>query len=170
MRGSRGFSLAEILVTLGVIGVLTAAALPSFADFVRAVRLNSKMGELTSDIALARSEAVKRNSRVLLCARNTPTGVACTAAPTAAAWMNGWLVCYDADGDGACDATTAALPNPIKRHDALVAPIALAGPTATIIFYPIGSSSGVSNFTMTAGTKTQTANVAPSGSITKSSS
>jgi len=164
--GARGFTLIELLIVLTIAAVLLAIGMPSFRDFVRETRAGSAMGTLNADIQLARSEAVKRNSRVLLCARASATSSSCIGAPSTSAWMNGWLVCYDRNSDGACDASTAAEPNPIKVQGALEAPLALAGPAATLVMFPVGSASAGSVFNVTSGTgTTRTATIQPSGSV-----
>jgi len=163
---STGFTVIELLMVMAIAAVLLAVGMPSFVEFARETRAGSAMSSLTGDVQLARSEAVKRNSRVLLCARASATSTSCTAAPSAGAWMNGWLVCYDRNADGACDAATAADPNPIRVQGALSAPLSLSGPAATLIFFPIGSASTGATFTVTSSTDTvRTATIAPSGSI-----
>ena len=80
--------------------------------------------------------------------------------------MNGWLVCYDRNSDGACDASTAAEPNPIKIQGEIQAPLAVNGPAANLIMFPTGSTSTGSVFTVTGGTAvTRTATIQPSGSV-----
>ena len=135
---SKGFSVVELLIVMAVAGILMAIGMPSFVDFTRDVRAGSMMSTLTADIQSARSEAVKRNARILFCARATATGNSCTGAPGANVWMNGWLVCYDRDSDGACDASTAAEPNPITVQGAIQAPLAIVGPAANRIMFPTG--------------------------------
>ena len=83
--------------------------------------------------------------------------------------MNGWLVCFDANADGACDATSTADPNPVRTHAALAAPLALTGPAAAVTFLPVGSALAAATFSMTGSTTvtvTRTATVALSGSVT----
>jgi type IV fimbrial biogenesis protein FimT len=161
-----GFSVIELLIVMAIAAILMALGMPSFVDFTRDIRAGSMMGTLTADIQSARSESVKRNARILFCARATPTSTSCTAAPAAAAWMNGWLVCYDRDSDGACDASTAAEPNPIRVQGAIQAPLAIAGPAVNLVMFPTGSTSAGSVFTVTGGTAvTRTATIQPSGSV-----
>lgn len=161
-----GFTIIEVIIVLAIASILMAIGMPSFQEFSRNMRAGSTMGALVNDIQLARSESVKRNTRVLFCARATPASSACAGAPIANTWMNGWIVCQDGDANGNCDASTAANPNPIKIQGALAAPMALTGPAATLIVFPVGSASAGSVFTITGGTNvTRTATVAPSGSV-----
>lgn len=163
---SNGFTVIELLIVMTIAVVLIAIGMPSFVEFTRETRAGSAMTSLTGDIQLARSEAVKRNSRVLFCARASATSSSCSGAPSASAWMNGWLVCYDRNADGACDASTAADPNPIRVQGALSAPLSVSGPAATLIFFPIGNASTGATFTLTGSTATtRTATIALSGSI-----
>ena len=162
----RGFTVIELMIVLTIGAILLAIGMPSFVDFMRESRAGSAMSALTGDLQLARSEAVKRNARVLLCARANPTSTACTAAPSATAWMNGWLVCMDRNVDGACDASTAADPNPIRVQSGFSAPVSVSGPAATIVYFPVGNASAGGAFTVTAETSTtRTATVAPSGTV-----
>src|SRR5436190_23104803 len=94
-RRTRGFTAVEILMALAVLGILAALAAPSFRDFANEQRLSSAVGGLAADLQFARTEAIKRNARVLMCAR-TPGATSCAGTAT---WQNGWVVCYDADGD-----------------------------------------------------------------------
>jgi type IV fimbrial biogenesis protein FimT len=168
-RKARGVTIIELLVVLTVLAVTVTLGAPSFVDFVRNMRLASVMSDLNADLLLARSESIRRNNRVLLCPRSTTTSTVCAAAVVAATWMNGWLVCYDADADGACDATSATDPNPIRVRNGPSAPLSLTGPAAVVTFFPIGSASGAATFTGTGGTSTtRTLTLAPSGSITSS--
>ncbi len=158
-----GFSVIELIIVMAIACILLALGLPSFVNFTRDVRAGSMMSQLTADIQVARSEAVKRNTRILLCARN---GNACTGAPAAAAWMNGWLVCYDRDSNGACDPSTAAEPNPIKAQDAIAAPLAIAGPAVNLVMLPTGATSAGAVFSVTGGTAiSRTATIQASGSV-----
>jgi len=161
-----GFTVIELLIVLAIATILMTYGMPSFVNFIRDVRASSVMNRLTSDIHLARNESVKRNARVLLCARANATSSSCSGAPAATTWMNGWLVCYDRDGDSACDAGTADDPNPIKVEGALATPISISGPAATLVMFPVGSISAGSTFTVTSGTgTTRAATVASSGSV-----
>jgi len=161
-----GFTLIEIFITLAILSIFLAIGMPSFVDFTRDVRAGSMMGALTNDIQLARSESVKRNARVLFCARATVTSNACIGAPTTTAWSRGWLVCHDTDADGTCDASTATDPNPIKIQGAPPAPLTITGPAATLVMFPVGNASANATFTLTGGNAVvRTATIAPSGSV-----
>ena len=161
-----GVTMIELMVVVAIAAIFATIAMPSFTDFLRQVRLSSTMDELSGDLYLARSEAIKRNARVLMCARSTTTSTICATAPATSTWMNGWLVCYDANSDGVCDATSASDPNPIKVHAPPSSPISLSGPAATVTFLPVGNALKAATFTMTGSTiTTRTASVATSGSV-----
>lgn len=70
MRGSairlNGFTLIEMMVTVAILGVLLAIAVPQLTDFVRKSQLISIAEELQRSIQLARSEATRNNKPILL--------------------------------------------------------------------------------------------------------
>lgn len=78
-QGHHGFTLIELLITIMVIGVLAALALPSFGSFVAQQRIKTASFDIISMLTLARSEAIKRNTNINV----TPTG---------GSWQNGWTV------------------------------------------------------------------------------
>lgn len=166
----RGFTLAEILVTVAVVGVLAGFAIPNLGGFLRNVKMNALSAELVSSLQLGRSEAIKMNRPVLVCRRNT-AGDACSVSGTD--WdVRGWMVCYSQLSANACDASTAALPNPIRLRPATDTGFAnIVGPAAIIRFDPTGSltaGSTTQTFTITgtwAGATPLTITVSPSGLI-----
>lgn len=57
----RGFTLAEILVAVGVFAILAAIAVPHFLAFRPASRLNGAARQVYSELMWARSKAVSEN-------------------------------------------------------------------------------------------------------------
>lgn len=91
-----GFTLVELMIALTVLGIMIAAALPSLTDLVRDQRIKTATSDVFASLIYARSEAIKRNDRVVLCAANsTIDGCA-----NSSNWAAGWIVFLDSDGNG----------------------------------------------------------------------
>jgi type IV fimbrial biogenesis protein FimT len=167
----RGFTLVELMVVVSIGAILAAIAAPSLRDTLNDFRQKSAHSLLISDMNHARNEAIKRNTRVLICARNT-AGSACVSDTN---WQVGWLVCMDADANGSCDTGTVTTPNPIIVRPALNAALTLTGPTDPLRFNA-NSSQGATGSTATTftlagtwpGAASRAVTVAPTGNISKS--
>lgn len=90
-----GFTLVELLMTLAVMAILVTFAVPSFSAMLGSSKLTAASNTLLSSMHLARSEAIKRNSRVALC--KTADGVSCAFA---GGWEQGWIVFHDNNNSG----------------------------------------------------------------------
>lgn len=65
-RAARGFTLVELMVGLAIMAVLLAAAAPFMGDLVANARLREAGNAVFSELLMAQSEAVKRNTTVRL--------------------------------------------------------------------------------------------------------
>ncbi len=137
----RGYNLIELMVIVAILSILLAVAVPSYVSITRSIKLNSVSSAVAASLQQAKSEAIKLNRRVMTCASNA----AGTDCQNTTDWgLRGWLVCYDANADGACDAATATLPNPIRVENKVdAAVITVTGPAAPIRFNTNGSQGGV---------------------------
>lgn len=97
---NRGFTLIELLVSLSVLAILMGLAVPSFRATIAANQLTSRTNELVSALNMARSEAIRRGSRVTLC--KSSTGTSCSSTGD---WEQGWVVFVDTTRSG----TTASI-------------------------------------------------------------
>lgn len=97
-RRSRGFSIIELVTVVAIVAIMLGMAVPSFQEFIVNYRTSVQTNDLLSDLAIARSEAVKyaRQTEV-----RAETGD----------WTDGWIVWTDLDGDGNVDE-----PEVVKRH------------------------------------------------------
>lgn len=67
MRRNRGFTLWELVCTLGVAAILVTAAAPTFRSWLLDARLTADVNALVLAVQLARSEAAKRGQSVIVC-------------------------------------------------------------------------------------------------------
>lgn len=88
----RGMSIIEIAVTLVVLGMVLATAVPSIGDWVRNARIRNETNALVSGLQAARDEALRRNRPVSFWLVNQPSGTQLTNACTVAASGTSWVV------------------------------------------------------------------------------
>lgn len=104
-----GFTLIETMITVAVVGVMSSVAAPSLNDFLKNSALRGQAFDLMSSITMARSEASKRGSRVILCRSADPTAATPTCGGTDKDWSTGWLLFVDEDGGNTFDLGTDIL-------------------------------------------------------------
>jgi type IV fimbrial biogenesis protein FimT len=92
--GQHGLTLLEVLIGLVLLGIVLAMAAPGFDDLMGRTRLATQTSALTSSLSYARSEAIRRGSRVTVCKSADPNA-ATPACSTTANWADGWLVFAD---------------------------------------------------------------------------
>lgn len=103
----RGFTLGEVLTTLGVIGLSLSLAVPSFEQVTRSNLRAGAINELVGTLHVARSEALTRNAPVAICP--STDGRTCARA----AWEAGWIRFVDSNRDfqaGAGETLLGAAP------------------------------------------------------------
>lgn len=70
-RGAAGFTLVELMTALGISAILVAIAVPTMRSFIENSRIRAASESLLNGLALARNEAVRRNSRIEFVAQDT---------------------------------------------------------------------------------------------------
>ncbi len=85
---SRGFTLVELMVSLAVLAVLLGMAVPAFNNAALSGKLSGFASSFVASTQLARSEAIKRNKTVKLCASSG--GLTCDN--PSRGWAAGWIV------------------------------------------------------------------------------
>lgn len=124
--------MIELLVTIAVAAVLMSLAAPSFQALIASNRLSGKTNELVTTLNLARSEAIRKGKRVVVC--RSADGTSCAASGD---WSSGWQAYVDTNSDGDQDSGedqlashVAGSTNPKVSGNANVA--------AQVTFFPDG--------------------------------
>jgi len=126
----RGFTLIELLVTIAVLGLVLAAALPSFRAAIQNNRVTTQANELSTAFMLARSEAIKLTQATAIC--GSTDSASCGGA---AAWANGYIVFVDQNRNGVRDAATEPL---LRVFQIASGGIAFTGAPALVRYLPSG--------------------------------
>ena len=103
-RLHRGFTLIELMVTIGIVAVLAGLAAPSFRELLANNRLKSHISALQTSLMMARNEAINRKARVVVC--KSADQASCT---TAGNWQQGWIVFIDSNDSASVDAGETVL-------------------------------------------------------------
>lgn len=134
-RATAGFSMLELVVSITVMLILTALAIPSLMRSMRSYQLNSAAASVSDMLKFTRFEAVRRNTQInFLMQANGP----------------GWFVGTDSNNNGVLDPTekqqsvagfptllpagTAPPPNAIQAALGGAALTTLSGANGTVTF------------------------------------
>ena len=97
MQRQHGFTLIELMIAVGLTGLMLSMAVPALDAFVLNARQTGKINDFVSSMHLARSTAITTNTRVTLCPSSN--GVTCENTD----WDRGWILFSDLDSDQIVD-------------------------------------------------------------------
>lgn len=130
----RGYTLVELLVAISVLMMVLLSAGPSMSGIIVSIKVQGGAQAMLDTLELARSEAVKRNGRVVIC--KSAAGGGCDRS---SGWAQGWIVFQDSNNNGQLDAGESTL----HRESALQGAIQLQAnaPVRDYVSYtPFGRS------------------------------
>jgi type IV fimbrial biogenesis protein FimT len=94
-RQDKGLTLIELMITISILVILVALAIPSFQSMVAASNLTTTTNDLSNTLAQARSNAIRLGGRVTVC--KSANGTQCA---TTGNWEQGWIVFNDPTRSG----------------------------------------------------------------------
>jgi type IV fimbrial biogenesis protein FimT len=127
--------MIELLITVVVMAILMAIAIPSFRNASLGSQLAAAANNLLASVQLARSEAIKRNTAMTLCA--SADGASCAGS---GGWEQGWIIIIDPADPASVLQRQQGLPDKYL--------VSQAGGTAPISFQPIGVGATAASFTV----------------------
>ncbi|WP_038036135.1 GspH/FimT family pseudopilin [Thioalkalivibrio sp. AKL17] len=95
MRTEKGVTVIELMTAVALLFVLLLVAVPNLSNVLERQRLLGTTHSLVSTMHLARSEAIKRNQRVVVCPSSD--GVICREDGD---WSHGWIWFVDNESTG----------------------------------------------------------------------
>lgn len=108
-RLARGFSLIELMVTLTVLAIMLAAAIPGLGAWAANARVRSVSEELQNGLRLAQAESVRRNRQAVFVLTGATPVLGAAPAANGANWFVRTLplvageAAPDLDADGTAD-------------------------------------------------------------------
>jgi type IV fimbrial biogenesis protein FimT len=135
-----GITLLETIAVLAVCSILVVVGIPTMSRLLAATRLTTESHTMLRSLHRARSDAVMRGERTVICASQD-----LSSCDDSTAWSVGYLVFADLDGDRARDADEPLLHVHQVQDGVLI--LTSAG-RRTITYQSTGMSPG-SNLTIT---------------------
>jgi type IV fimbrial biogenesis protein FimT len=127
-----GLTMIELMVALVVLAILVTIAVPSFRNASLGSRLSASANDLLASVQLARSEAIKRNQTITICASSD--GATCAAS---GGWEQGWII---------VDAAAVVIQRQQGLPDGYL--VSQSGGTSALSFQPIGIGATAATFTI----------------------
>lgn len=130
IRTQQGFTLIEMLICIGIVAILASIAIPSFDTLLKNTNRRRCVDNFWHAIFLARNEAIKRNSVVVLC--KSDNGSRCDNRE--GNWAGGWIVFENLDHDEPAQVDAG---EPILRIYNAAEHIAVTSNRQTFAFRPV---------------------------------
>ncbi len=144
-----GYSFVELVITVGMIVVLTTWAMPSFLNYYRSARVRAGAQVISAYLNEARQIAIKTNSPV------------CVFRSSAS------VIQYRTATGTTCNATPIAVAGLVNASSSIRLPENVTLSTATAIFGNLGNANSAATYTVTDAVsgRTLTVTVAASGRV-----
>lgn len=94
-RKPGGFTLPEMLITIGMVSIVLSTAIPGISSIVKENRLVTRLNTVMTDIHFARSEAAKRDTRIILCRSDTTQAPVPSCGGDTRIWTSGYIIFAD---------------------------------------------------------------------------
>lgn len=140
-RWSGGFTAVELMTVLAILAIVAVTMGPQLRPLIGLVQLRMASYDLTSDLLLARSEALKRTAAVRVAPRS------------GTAWTSGWSV------------TTSGVDTPLSQRNSLGYAVTASTAPTSVTFDINGrvNATGVVRFGFTNGRSHRCISLDPSG-------
>jgi type IV fimbrial biogenesis protein FimT len=143
----RGFSIAELMTVVSLIGILAAVGIPSFLSFQPSMRLNGAARELLGKLMWARAYAVQNNNTSVVTFLSD----------------HSFQIFNDSNGNGSVDADETITVD--LQTDYADVTFTLSGSSSTPVFNGRGTASTDTTVTVSNTSGSKTVEVRPTGSV-----